>query len=333
MANTLHIQFQNSAGFRLQGDWDICDSGLAQRWAANFLHALRLENTREQRFFGWNWSDVYKQKKLTRLGEAVGVINRHFTNSIEIDPAKFLQPSQETLNFLHHKFELFMGQSWNRNKLSLDAPLEVQIAIRELNDFVHDIEYSDSPEDYKKRGQLWLRGFQCQLAPYTQIPLEPDDFHDFTFESEPGDVVTNYCQLGKTWVEAFINKDEHIQLSNIAPLKYFSSGFICNFHGYSAEDSKWLTHNVREYIGDKSKKYGISLDKNDPKLALGHIKYAKLSSSSSLQKMSDREQIGFFTLDPKISKIILCFHGEAAIREFSYAEKYVGVEESFPSLI
>lgn len=327
MSSTIQIQFLNATGKGVEAGWEISKSNLAQRWARNFLHALGLKNTREQRFFGWDWSGEYKQKKLTHLGDAVAVINQHFKNAIQIDPDSFWHPNQETLNQLHHKFELFMGQSWNRNRMSLDAPLAVQVAIRELNDFVHDLEYSDDPAVYRKRGHLWLRGFQCQLAPYTQLPLEPEDYKYFTFESEPGDLVTNYCQLGKTWVEAFVNQDEHIHFSNIAPLKYYSSGFICNFHEYSAQDSMWLTHNVREYIVEKSKRNETPLDPADPKHALGHIKYAKLSSDSQLYSMSEADQISFFTQAPKISKITLSFGGETATREFSYAEKYVGVED------
>lgn len=323
MKNEIFIQFNNAAGKSLESIWDIDNSGLAKRWANNFARALQSDSAREQRFFGWNWSGAFRQEKAADLISAIATINSYSSNAINFSEEEVRNPNQETLNSLHHKFELFMGQSWNRAEFALNAPLHVQIAIRELNDYVHDLEYAHSPEALEKKEHLWLRGFQFQLVPYEQYPFNTEELNGFTFEAEPGDLVTNYCQLGKTWVEAYINEDEHISLENITPLRFFSSGFICNLHLYSALQSRELTQNIRKYIEQKSTTHGVKIDPFDPKNALGHITLARPSKDAALRKLDSKKQVEFFSQSPKITKIGITFNDAFHEKIFSHDDGYL----------
>ena len=67
---------------------------------------------------------------------------------------------------------------------------------------------------------------------------------EFTLETKFGDMVLHYTQIGKTWLEVCVDKDEDIFDSAIQPLWKLSGSFNILFNELDVEDlkDKVITH-------------------------------------------------------------------------------------------
>lgn len=307
--------------------WDLLNTPLARRWFAELWRALGTEgNVREERYFGWANRPKDQEFRVQKLNRAIDILNHYFKGKYEIAERAHFGMDQTLLNKLHHHFEILMGQSWNRNAwINEGVTPEVHFAVRTLNDMVHEYEFSEQANRALKIGERQIGGFQWQLAPYKQIPLSIEDLESFNFANEPGDLVTNYCQLGKTWVEVYNDHDNRIDDSNIAPLRYFSSGFLCNFHRFSHEQSIALSNKMKEFIKKRANGKQETIDINDPRLALGHATYAKLSAGSPVLLLSESDRTEFFCQFAETSSIRLCEGEKTIFRNFRQSLDYYGM--------
>jgi hypothetical protein len=285
-------------------EWNVLETPLAQKWLNEMIEGLRdFRRVREQQFFGWAIRPTDQAKRAAKLNQAIQTINNFYGDRYQIKEQAHLGMPQDLLNQLHHHFEILIGQVWNPSVFIKDLPVEVHLAVRDLNELVHEYEFSERARYYLEMGERVVGGFHLQLAPFVHKELSMDDLRSFTYDNEPGNISTNYCQLGKTWTEVCIDQDHHIERENIAPLRYFSSSFICNFHWHTPSRSAELLNRVKGFIEEKREKYGWDVSSEDPKNALGHAHYAVLAKNSPLLRLCDSELTDFFCQKPNISKI------------------------------
>ncbi len=275
---TLEIQLETESGQPLTLCWGLLPGKLQELWWHHLWETLgQTQIGFEQRFFGWRTEEKYQEKRANLLNTAIHNINKHFQEKYSIPQLAHPKMGQNELNQLHHHFENLMGQSWNPSPFLQNLPQKIHESIRALNDLVHDFEYSSRTQN-PPHGHRVVSGFQLRTIPYHQQLIPGDCFSEFTFENQAGDIVTDYCQLGKNWSEVCEDNDEHIKQENISPLRYFSSSFICNFHDLPSIEAEQLRAKVIAFI-DKKRLMGWNVQGTDPKNALGHIPLARLRTA------------------------------------------------------
>lgn len=299
-SRSIEIQFETNAGKNLSLRWKLLPGKLSTLWWTHLWNTLSADNIGfEQRFFGWRTEEKHQERRASLLNVAIGNINSYFSGRYHIPQLAHPNMNQDELNQLHHHFENLMGQSWRPSAFLRDIPSRVHNSIRALNDLVHDFEYSARVAN-PPHGHRVVSGFQFRTIPFHQLPIPEECFSEFTFENRAGDLVTDYCQLGKTWSEVCEDSDNHIKIENISPLRYFSSSFICNFHDLPFREAEKLKSKVIGFI-EKKQISGWNVDPFNLKNALGHIALARLepqkeNSVPSLAEFSTIAQIRSISL-------------------------------------
>jgi hypothetical protein len=326
MSTKLFLTFSEPNGSQPEEfEWKIFETPLAQKWLNEMTIGLRdFRRVREQQFFGWAIRPADQAKRAAKLNAAIEIINKFYGDRYQIQERASLGMPQDLLNQLHHHFEILIGQVWQPSVFIKDLPIDVHLAVRDLNELVHEYEFSERARYYLEMGERVVGGFHLQLAPFEHKELGFEDLRSFTYDNEPGNISTNYCQLGKTWTEVCIDQDHHIHKENIAPLRYFSSSFICNFHWHTPTKSAELLKQVKSFISEKKSKHGWDVDPDDPQNALGHAHYAELSKDSTLRKLCDSELTDFFCLRPNVSKIRIQSGASEISRSFKDASSRQG---------
>jgi hypothetical protein len=270
------VDFRLENGSEKQFSWYLDKNPLANIWWINLWKSFSQGPTgTEQRFFGWRTEEKHQKSRVQALNRAIEIINNHFGDKYQISTHAYFGMNQDRLNEIHHHFEILMGQSWNPSEYLKGLPITVHNAIRALNDIVHDYEYAMRTISPPK-GFHVVSGFQFRALPAEQNPIPKECFPIFSYENQSGDIVTDYCQLGKTWSEVFDDGDTHIYKENISPLRYFSSSFICNFHNLPADEAAARKKNIQDFIRKKNQENGWDFSADAPENALGHILLARL---------------------------------------------------------
>jgi ABC-type polar amino acid transport system ATPase subunit len=271
----LFLDFDLNKGSK-RFSWVVENHDLADLWWENLWKNLAIPPAgSEQRFFGWRTEDQYQEMRVSALNRAINTINLHFKDRYQIKAQAFIGMNQDHLNEIHHHFEILMGQSWKPSPYLENLPINVHNAIRALNDLVHDYEYAIRTKSPPK-GFHVVSGFQVRTLPAKQIPIPKNCFPLFTFENQSGALVTDYCQLGKTWSEVYEDKDTYIHKENISPLRFYSSSFICNFYHLPLKEAEERKQKIQNFILEKNRANNWDLDPKDPQNALGHVLLAKL---------------------------------------------------------
>lgn len=337
MKNALFLTFADlENGDRHEFRWEIKPTGLAHKWLKELAYAVQQpDRVREQRFLGWSVTRDDQQKRVFQLNKSIALINMYYGSRYQIHEWASLNMSQERLNALHHHFEILMGQSWKRSELTKHIPMHIMVAVRLINELVHDFENALRVNEILAAGGNPQRAFHCILVPYRQLKLTTEDLSTFTFETAVGDLVSSYCQLGKTWVEVYHDQDEHIFADNIAPLRSYASTMSYMDYVTTREYSDSLRAQVKKFIRDYGLRKGLPLDPDDPAHAIGHSRLASLPKDSPLLTCSETERTHFFRTHSNIYSIRIVLDGQEFKRDYPVHDDYLRgrefiLEESHP---
>ncbi len=214
------------------------------------------------------------------LNRCLAVVDKHGTYQIkERCPQNY---NQEDLNAIHHHFEILSTPKWS--EFILTAPSEITAAIRGINYFIHDLEVHTRNLAMKKNNPK--DGAVAVLFEFRQcerLPL-PDSFNSyFQLEREFGDMVLHYSQVGKTWIEAFWDKDQIIFGEAIRPLEILSGEMDIIFAQFKLEGEE--KEKFHQFLNSHNK------NPNDPSLRLGHLKVGSFNDDLELQPWQYEELI------------------------------------------
>lgn len=176
-----------------------------------------------QRFYGF---EDEHQSKLNVIDSINKVLDKleHFWH---IPVGKRLQniDDQDTLNFLHHIFEIEHG---TLNEKQLNPQFQKHIS--DLNILVHRCE-SIQRGNYPRHVVTYFG------LPKTEV-LDPADYENFTCQIEFGTVYLNYVEIGKTLLDMWSDRDEYIDPKAFRPFMHFSADFVVQFadYGYPKQD-------------------------------------------------------------------------------------------------
>ena len=161
------------------------------------------------RFIGFNTPELEMKKIYTELQQCVECINSYK----KIIKRKITKIDQDTLNYLHHIFELYHGLLDQQNhKFFVDAPDLVKKSLANLNILVHKFE--SISRGVKPRHVVTYFGL-----PKTK-KLSIEDYDLFTDRYQFGTVYLNYVEIGKSIEDLAIDQDHYISDEAFKPFRF-----------------------------------------------------------------------------------------------------------------
>lgn len=291
----LNIQFSNDQD-SVDLKFKLLDHDIVQRWVGEVLLAQHLGYPIDNpsRFYGFGSTEKETSKALDLINHSIDVIN-NYKNIIERKLDNIAD--QDTLNYLHHIFEVYHGllDTQHNNEFFRNAPVEVQRALADLNIHVHRCE--STVKNNNPRAVVTYYGL-----PKTKY-LAPEDFKFFTPYYQFGTVYLNYVEIGKTLEYLSRDNDQYIADDAFRPFKQFSADFNVKFYDEDPERAKQTVTNMYAYYDfnqDWFKRRGY--DRNDPRLNPGQLPLAildtELDRQTVIKLIKDRQHISkiWFTI-------------------------------------
>lgn len=252
--------------------YKLTDFDITQRWAKKLDVCLTSYNMDDAcRFYGFDPYDMEKQKAINNINKCISTINSYKENFITkkvVDPI-----DQDTLNYLHHVFEVYHGTLENINSFYNDAPDDVKHALEELNLQVH---YCEGFVNNTGRQQLPLH--MATWYDYKkEEKLELEDYRHFTDAYEFGTAYILYTEIGKTLQELALDNDQYIHPDAYRPFRHYSSDFIIRFYTISPLTLSKLRATYKKHYEQNSEFYtSKGLDYTHPYNKPGNIPVARL---------------------------------------------------------
>jgi len=211
--------------------WQVMNIPPAQRWIRLLDQILKKNYPFETRYVGFingKRNHHFLSQKMNRCIEVINKDGRY--KIIERAQGPF---TQEFSNAIHHHFEVLSGPIWNRTKYFKESPIEVSIAVRGLNDLIHEMESYDRGLINTKLGidtgaAICNKFYNCEKE-----DLSSEDYEHFSLEKDFGVITLHYSQIGKTWFEVFNDEDEDVYPEAILPLRKMAPNFDISFYSYS----------------------------------------------------------------------------------------------------
>lgn len=245
------------------------------------------------RFTGFINSHKDKNFLLEELHRHIEVINQDGRYYISDKVTDF---GQEFSNKIHHHFEILAGDFDNPTEFFQASSPEVKRAVSGLNYCIHDLEAYTRNSQIPDEGHIFS-AVVLEIKKCKRLVI-PESFYElYTLNLDFGDMVLHYSQIGKTWLEAFLDKDEEVFDDGIRP-QYAISGEFDILFGELHPDKSYMG-NIKRYLESRGK------DLRDPSLRLGHLPVAKLVNSRD--KSEIKKEIG---LRSDIKKISAMFNGK-----------------------
>ncbi len=212
----LHITYANTKNTedQLTIDYELRDTSIAHKWVQRVLLAQQLGYPIDDpaRFYGFG--SIYEQKAsaVSDMNNLIEILQ----NWICIDKRLSSVEDQDTLNYLHHRFEIEHGLL---DKQNYGTALQQNLC--KLNILVH-------------RCESIARGAQPRhVVTYFGLPkteiLEIDDYQYFESDVKFGTVYINYAEIGKTLHDLMLDNDSYIQPEAFQPFRHYSADFVVKF--------------------------------------------------------------------------------------------------------
>lgn len=181
---------------------------------------------------------------------------------------------QDMLNSLHHHFDQLQGQIWNPTHFLAQATGEERFAISKLNLSCHELEaYHDSKEK-KEAGEDHSVYFYYSISgtpTFEAISLE--EKMQFSRTVGNGMIYLHYAQTGKTWYEAYCDRDEIVPTENITEHRTMTGEFSCHI---GKPFDFIIDEGFEDYIRARGR------DPQDPDLAIGYCPIGQINSVNGI---------------------------------------------------
>lgn len=224
-----------------------------------------------KRFYGFGSYEEQIDIGLKKINRCVDIIN-NYENIIERKMVDI--HDQDTLNYLHHIFEVYHGvldkqdhDFWKR------SPKEVHVALADLNVLVHMCE--SIGRGAKPRHVITYYGL-----PKTKM-LDDEDYEFFTSNIDFGTVYLNYVEIGKTLEDLTTDNDQYISDDAFRPFRHYSADFNVHFWSSDPRQQQEKYVKIKNYY-DKNKEFFIArgYEWGHPHLIPGSIPLADIEGPS-----------------------------------------------------
>ncbi len=197
----------------------ILDHEVAKLWTEAVLDAQKLYNIDDPaRFYGFFGREEEIKNAIRLTNECIDTINSHK----QLIERKLTDINdQDTLNYLHHIFEVYHGLLDRPHKFYLQSPPNVRKALSDLNILVHRCESTH-------------RGHPPRhIVTYFGLPkdryFKEEHYSLFTNQHEFGTVFVNYVEIGKTLGNLMDDEDYYIEPEAFRPFKHYSADFVVKY--------------------------------------------------------------------------------------------------------
>lgn len=268
-------------------DFKINESQIAQKWATLLSLAIKKFPIDDPgRFYRFHDRQELITKALYKINKTIDVINNH---QYIID--RYLENilDQDTLNYLHHIFEINHGLLDDQTSTFWkNAPNSIRIALSNLNTRVHECESIGRDLIPNPRHVVtWYK-----MPKVTK--LQDEDYKLFEFGSRFGTIYLMYTEIGKTLEHLSQDRDRYIFDSAFRPFRHISADFVVNYYDDDPAEiaSKYKAMETYYYA---NKKFFIDkgLPWEHPYLTPGSIPVAEIVTKSDdvVDKIKTRQWV------------------------------------------
>ncbi len=258
-------------------EYKLRDHAVVDKWGE------RVESAQKQykiddpgRFYGFGSIQEQTKDAIKQINNCVKIIN----NFEPIIDRKLKDiGDQDTLNYLHHIFEVYHGMlDQQTHEFWIRAPTQVQRALADLNVFVHRCE-SVSKQALARHVVTYYG------LPKTEV-LDQEDYPLFEDTVTFGTVYLNYVEIGKTLDDLAVDNDQYIGDDAFRPFRHYSADFNVKFW---SSDNRQVESNraiVKAYY-DANREFFESkkLPWDHPYLASGSIPLADLQYTGNRKEL------------------------------------------------
>jgi len=254
--------------------FELFDTPIAAKWFDELMQFIKHDQPFDdrERFYNFPYSKFTEEYVVNHLNTLIDTINNYSPNLVTQHAS--LNMSQDMMNYLHHIFEVYHGlyDAQQTNVFFADAPRQVQKALANLNIWIHRYE---TLNDIPRFVGTWY------TSPGRKL-LSEGDFEHFSLVENWGDLMVNYCEVGKNLFDLFHDNDSYIDPVAFKPLHYYSLDFTVRFTDKSEKYYNELTDKVWEYY-DAHREFFVAqgYTKYDPKLALGWLRIGRIVTTDT----------------------------------------------------
>lgn len=278
----LHIEYANPANLSdsITLDYQLLENPMVERWVNKVLEAqLQYPIDDPGRFYGFGSYEDQVADAMHRINDCITVINLY--NPVINRSLTNIQ-DQDTLNYLHHIFELYHGlldtqTSAIAGSFWTSAPQEVKQALADLNLCVH-------------RCESIVRGANPRhVVTYYGMPktstLDHSDYQLFVNTWRAGTVFINYAEIGKTLADLAYDNDTYIAPSAFQPFKHYSADFVVRFFEQTQLQADERCAIIETYYKKNKNRFGYW----KPEYVDGNIPVALLNGVVDLSQIETRQ--------------------------------------------
>jgi hypothetical protein len=228
------------------------------------------------RFYGFGSIQEQTTDAIKQINDCIETINKF---ELIIDRKLKDVNDQDTLNYLHHIFEVYHGLlDQQTHEFWLRAPKQVQRALADLNVLVHRCESVS-------RQALTRHVVTYYGLPKTKV-LDQEDYSLFEDAVTFGTVYLNYVEIGKTLDDLAVDNDQYIGDDAFRPFKHYSADFNVKF--WSTDDRQVESNRatIKAYYDANSEFFeSKKLPWGHPYLTSGSIPLADLEYTGNRKEL------------------------------------------------
>ena len=279
MFKNLYIAYSNSKNlsdtFTLE--YRLRDNSIVSRWCQQVEKAQSKYSIDDPgRFYGFGSIQEQTTDAIDQINNCIKTINKF---EPIIDRKLKNVNDQDTLNYLHHIFEIYHGLlDQQTHEFWLRAPKKVQRALADLNVLVHRCESVS-------RQALTRHVVTYYGLPKTEL-LDTEDYSLFEDAVTFGTVYLNYVEIGKTLDDLAVDNDQYIGDDAFRPFRHYSADFNVKFW---SSDIKQVESNraiIKAYYDANSEFFeSKKLSWGHPYLASGSIPLADLQYTGNRKEL------------------------------------------------
>lgn len=262
-------------------EYRLRDHSMVPRWVDTVIEAKNQYSIDEpKRFYGFGSHQEQVDFALAKINAVIDTINQY--QPIVKKHLTDIQ-DQDTLNYLHHIFEVYHGllDQQIENTFWHLAPVEVRKALSDLNIAVHRCESMFRAAGPTPRHVVTWFGL-----PKTRV-LEESDYQFFEQTWKPGTVFINYVEIGKTVEELAVDNDQYIAPGAFQPFRRYSADFVVRFF----EQTQSQADAKRAIMLAYYEKHKHTLGPWQPCFVNGNIPVADLVGSLDLSQLQNRQYV------------------------------------------
>jgi hypothetical protein len=220
MYKSMLIEYGATPGDSITLEYRLRSHPVVESWVNQVLLAQSQYSIDDpQRFYGFGSGKQQQQRALDQINQCISDIDAH---EPIIQRTLTDVGDQDTLNYLHHIFEVYHGLlDQQTHEFWSNSPISVRRALANLNIAVHTCE-SVSRGAKPRHVVTWF------ALPKTQY-FTQNDYQYFTDIWAPGTVFLNYVEIGKTMEDLATDHDQYIHAHAFQPFRHFSADFVVRF--------------------------------------------------------------------------------------------------------